>query len=153
MPAMSLQQKLDSDIKDAMRSRDRVRLDAIRGIKAAVMNAEVQANATLTDAQVEEIIARQVRQRRESIEMFTRGNRPDLVTKEQTELAVLLTYLPQQLSADEVRALVRQAAADVGARGPADKGKVMGKLMPQVKGKAEGKMVNEVVTQVLAELA
>ena len=150
---MSLQQKLDSDIKDAMRSRDRVRLDAIRGIKAAVMNAEVQANATLTDAQVEEIIARQVRQRRESIEMFTKGNRPDLVTKEQTELAVLLAYLPQQLSTDEVRALVRQAAADVGARGPADKGKVMGKLMPQVKGKAEGKMVNEVVTQVLAELA
>lgn len=149
---MSLQQKLDEDLKNAMRSRDQIRMDAIRQVKAAVMNAEVQ-QGTLTDAQVEEIISRLVRQRRESIDMFAKGNRQDLVAKETTELNILLAYLPKQLSVEDIRALVKQVAAEVGAHGPADKGKLMGKLMPQVKGKAEGKLVNDVVSQVLAELA
>lgn len=150
---MSLPQKLDADLKDAMRSRDQVRMDAIRQVKAAVTNAEVQQAGPLTDTQVEEIIARLVRQRRESIEMFGKGNRQDLVAKETAELNILLAYLPQQLTPDEIRALVTRAAAETGARGPADKGKLMGKLMPQVKGKAEGKLVNEIVSQVLADLA
>jgi len=149
---MSLKDQLDEDLKQSMRSRDRVRLDAIRQIKAAVTNAEIQHGGNFDDAQVEEIIARIVRQHRESIEAFKKGNRQDLIDTEEAELTVLLPYLPEQMPAEEIAALARQAAKDVGAQGPADKGKIMGKLMPQVKGKADGKVVNDIVTQVMEGL-
>ena len=149
---MALQQKLDDDLKDAMRGRDRLRCDTIRQVKATVTNAEIQQGRSFDDPQVEEILARLVRQHRESIEMFTKGKRQDLVDKEEAELKILLSYLPEQMSADEIMALAKQAAKEVGAQGPADKGKVMGHLMPQVKGKAEGKLVNDVVMEVLAGL-
>lgn len=148
-----MQEKLSKDLLDAMRARDQVRMDTIRQVKGAATNQEIQQNTPLTDAQVEEVIGRLVRQHRESIDMFSKGNRPVLAEKEKAELAVLQSYLPQQLSVEEVTAMARDAAAQVGARGPSDKGKVMGKLMPLVKGKAEGKVVNDAVTEVLARIA
>jgi len=150
---MGLQQKLDDDLKEAMRARDRLRSDTIRQVKTAVTNAEIQQNKPMTDAQIEEVIGRLVRQHRESIAMFSKGGRPELAQKEETELKLLQAYLPEQLTAEQVLELVRQAAKEVGARGLGDRGKVMGKVMPQVKGKADGKAVGDAVAQVLASLA
>ena len=149
---MPIAQQLDADLKDAMRARDQVRLDVIRQLKATAMNAEIKEGKSLDDSGMQEIITRLVRQHRESIEMFAKGGRPELAQKEEAELRVLQSYLPQQMSQADVVALAKQIAAEVGALGPGDKGKVMGKLMPQVKGKAEGKIVNDAVIEVLAAL-
>lgn len=148
-----MQQKLSQDLLAAMRSRNQPRMDVIRQVKATLTNQEIQQASPLTDAQVEEVISRLVRQHRESIEMFAKGNRQELVDKEKAELEVLLAYLPQQLTPEQIRSMAAEAAAQVSARGPADKGKVMSKLMPLVKGKAEGRVVNDVVTEVLTRLA
>lgn len=150
---MSLMEKLEMDLKEAMRGRQQVRLDTLRGVKSTVMNEEIKTNKPVDDAAVLEIIGRLVRQRRESIEMFSKGGRQELAQKEQAELEILQAYLPQQMSPAELRELVQRVAKEVGAHGPGDKGKVMGKLMPQVKGKAEGKAVNDVVSEILASLS
>ena len=136
-----------------MRSRNQAKMDTIRQVKTAATNQEIQQGSPLTDAQMQELIGRLVRQHKESIEMFSKGNRQELVEKEKAQLDVLLSYLPQQMTAEEVAVLARQVSAEVGARGPGDKGKLMAKLMPQVKGKAEGKVVNDVVMDILTGLA
>ena len=148
-----MQERLTKDLTAAMRSRDQARMETIRQVKGAVTYEEIRLGTPLTDAQVEEVIGRLVRQHRESIDMFTKGNRPELADKEKAELEMLLAYLPQQLTPDQLKTLVTAVATEVGARGPSDKGKVMGKLMPQIKGKAEGKAVNDVVMDVLTKLA
>ena len=130
---MSILQQLDADLKDAMRARDQLRLDTIRQVKAAATNEEIRREEALDDTQVEEEIFRLVRQHRESIEMFSKGDRKDLADKEQRELEILLSYLPEQLSPEQIRTLVGEAIEAVGASGPSDKGKVMGSLMPKVK--------------------
>ena len=146
---MSLLERLDQDLKDAMRARDRLRSDTIRQVKAAATNAEIAQNAALTDSQVEELIGKLVRQHHESIEVFTKGNRPELAAKEQTELEILAAYLPKQLSREEILGIVRAAAAEAGATGPGDRGKVM----PMVKGRTDGRIVGEVVGEVLESLS
>ncbi len=150
---MGLQLKLDQDLKDAMRGRDRPRTDVIRQVKASITNQEVKLGSALTESQIEEIVTRLVRQHRESIEMFSKGSRDELVEKETAELNVLLSYLPEQLPTDEIRALAERIADDLGARGPGDRGKLMGKLMPEVKGKAEGKTVGQIADAVLESRA
>lgn len=150
---MGLQQKLDQDLKDAMRGRDRPRIDVIRQVKASITNQEVNLGSALTESQIEEIVTRLVRQHRESIEMFSKGSRDELVEKETAELDVLLSYLPEQLQPDEIRALAERIADELGARGPGDRGKLMGRLMPEVKGKAEGKTVGQIADAVLESRA
>lgn len=150
---MSLRQQIDTDLKDAMRSRDRLRCNVLRQIKSTVINEEFKTEGEFDDAKVQEIVGRLVRQHRESIEIFGKADRADLKETEEAELQILQSYLPEQVSADEVLMLARQAAEAVGARGPSDKGKVMGRLMPQLKGKADGTLVNQVVTDHLAGLA
>ena len=150
---MSLRQQIDADLKDAMRSRDRLRCNVLRQIKSTVINEEFKTEGEFDDAKVQEIVGRLVRQHRESIEIFGKADRADLKETEEAELQILQSYLPEQVSADEVLMLARQAAESVGARGPSDKGKVMGRLMPQLKGKADGTLVNQVVTDHLASLA
>jgi uncharacterized protein YqeY len=120
-------------------------------LRSAIEYEEVARGKELDDAGVLEMVARQVKQHNDSIEMFRRGNRPDLFEKEEAELAILKSYLPPQLSHNELVNLAKEAIAQVGAKGPQDKGKVMGRLMPQVKGKASGNDVNEVVTQLLTQ--
>jgi len=149
---MSLKETLLADQKQALRQGDSVKLSALRLLRSAIEYEEISRGKALDDAGVQEIVARQVKQRRESIEAFRKGNRQDLASKEEAELKVLSAYLPQQMGRDEVRALAQKVMAEVGARGAADKGKVMGRLMPQVKGKADGAVVNEVVTELLAGL-
>jgi uncharacterized protein YqeY len=150
---MSLKDRFDADLKDAMRARDQLRCDTIRSVKAAVINLEVAQTDPVADAAVEEIVTRLVRQHRESIEIYAKADRADLVGKEEAELEILLGYLPEQMSAEAIKELVQRLAAETGVTGPGDKGKLMGVLMPQVKGKAEGKLVNQVVMELLEGLA
>jgi uncharacterized protein YqeY len=145
-----LQEKLMNDLKAAMKGGDKQRKLVISLIRAGIQNAEIAKQKTLDDAGVLDVIAKEARQRRESIAEFKKGNRPDLVAKEEAELAIILEYLPQQISREEIIAAARQVIKEVDAQGPGDKGKVMQKLMPQLKGKAEGSAINEIVTGLLS---
>jgi uncharacterized protein YqeY len=149
---MSLKDKLADDLKDAIRNREESRKTAIRMVTWAVKNAEVEKGTQLADADVIAIIGREAKRRRESIEEFGKAGRDDLVAKEEAELAVLQTYLPEQISRDEIVAAAREVIAEVGAAGPSDKGKVMPVLIGRLAGRAEGREINEVVSELLAAL-
>lgn len=144
---MTIRERLETDIKAAMRSRNQQRLDALRYLKSAINRVEIDTRATLDDAGVVEVVTRQVKDRRDSIRMFEKGNRADLVAKEAADLAVLEEYLPPQLDEAELTRLVEEVIGQVGAVNIRDKGKVMGRLMPQVRGKADGALVNALVTR------
>ena len=150
MGEANLKQKLSDDLKQAMRSGDTVKRGVIRMLTAAIHNAEIARQAKLEDSDILGVIAKEVRQRRESIEAFKQGDRQDLVAKEEAELAVLQEYLPQQLTRDEIVEVVQKVIAEVEATGPGDKGKVMPKLMAQLKGRADGREINEVVSELLS---
>jgi uncharacterized protein YqeY len=144
-----LRGKLPDDLKQAMRSGDTVRRDTLRMLIASVNNAEIAKQSALTDADVLGVVAKEVKRRQESIDAFKKGNRPDLVSKEEAEMAVLQGYLPEQMTRDEIIATAREIITAVGAKGMGDKGKVMQQLMPKLKGKADGKEINDIVTGLL----
>ena len=148
MPS-ALKVRIEGDIKQALRSGDQVRLSTMRMLLSAINYAEMAKMAELDDAGVVAVIAKEIKQRKESIEAFRAGNRPELAAKEEAELSVLQSYMPQQMSRDEITEIVKKIIAEVNAQGPHDKGKVMSKLMPQVRGKADGQEVNAVVTGLL----
>lgn len=148
--SQSLKEKLADDLKQALRGGDKVRVSVIRLVMAAIHNAEIARGGELADSDILGVIAKEVRQRNESIEAFKQGNRQDLVTREEMEMAILQEYLPQQLSRDEIITEARRIIAEVGAQGPGDKGKVMPRLIAQLKGKADGREINAVVTELLA---
>ncbi|HUU08806.1 MAG TPA: GatB/YqeY domain-containing protein [Dehalococcoidales bacterium] len=145
-----LKQKLTDDLKRAMKGGDRVRTSVIRLTLAAIKNTEIARQAGLNDGDILGIIAKQVKQRQESIESFKQGNRPDLVAQEEAEMVILNEYLPQQMSREEVIAEARRVIAELGAAGPGGKGKVMPQLIAQLKGRADGRVINEVVTELLS---
>ncbi|MCL2150561.1 MAG: GatB/YqeY domain-containing protein [Dehalococcoidia bacterium] len=145
----ALKARIEDDVKQALRSGDQVRLSAVRMLLSAVNYAEKAKMAELDDAGVVGVVAREIKQHKESIEAFKNGNRPEMAVKEEAELVVLQAYMPQQMSRAEISELVKKIAAEVGAQGPHDKGKVMSRLMPQVRGKADGQEVNAVVTELL----
>lgn len=144
-----LKKKLNDDLKQAMKGGDVERRSTLRYLMSSIHNAEISKQASLTDADILGIIAKDVKQHNESIEAFKQGNRRDLVEKEEAELAILQAYLPQQMARDEIVEAARRIISQVGAQGPADKGKVMKELMPAMKGRADGKLVNDVVTELL----
>ena len=146
----SLRQKLGDDLKQAMKSGDEVKRSAIRLLMAAITNTEIARQASLEDADILGIIAKEVRQRKESIEAFKQGNRQDLVAREEAEQAILEEYLPQQVTREEIVEAARRIIEEVGAQGPGDKGKVMPRIITQLKGRADGREINEVVTELLA---
>ena len=150
---MSLRDRLEQDLKNAMREGDSGRRTVIRYLRSEIHNQEIARKGELDDEALVGLLGRQAQQRRESIEAFKKGDRQDLVAKEEAELAVIMEYLPEQLSSDEVHDLARQAIADAGASGPQDMGRVMGAIMPQVRGRAEGKAVSAVVAELLREQA
>ncbi len=145
-----LEERLNSDLKQAMRGGDKVRRSVIRLVLAAVQNAEIARKAALEDNDVLGIIAKEARQHQESIEAFKQGNRHDLVAQEEGELAILQEYLPRQMTRDEIVAEARRVIEEVGAQGAGDKGKVMPKLIAQLKGRADGREINAVVTELLS---
>jgi uncharacterized protein YqeY len=149
--AADLKKKISDDIRQAMKSGDTVRRTTLRLLLAAINNAEIAKKAPLEDADILGLIAKEVKNRQESIDAFKQGNRPDLVEKEEAEQTILKAYLPQQLSRDEVVTAAKEVIAAVGAAGPGDKGKVMKELIPKLKGRADGKEINEVVTELLSQ--
>ena len=150
---MSLTEQLQADMKTAMRDGDAHRRDTLRTVIAAVQNAAKEKREPLSDEETLAVITKQVKTRRESIKAFQDAGRDDLADKEQSEIDVLQPYLPEQMSEDEVRALVIEAVAATGATSPRDMGKVMGALMPKVKGRADGKLVSSLVNEELAKAA
>ena len=146
---MSLQEKLEGDLRASMRARDELKLSVIRLARAAIHNQEIDKGKPLQDEEVISVLASQVRQRKERIEEFRKGNRTDMVVREEAELEVLMEYLPEQLSPEEIKGLAQQAIDELGATGPSEKGKVMGLIMPRLKGKADGNVVNQMVSQLL----
>ncbi len=149
---MSLKEQLANDLKDAIRQRDDSRKIAIRMSISAIKNAEIKRGAALSEADVLTLVSREAKQRLESIAEFEKADRRDLVEKERAELEVLKSYLPAQVSRDEIAKAAREVIAEVGAGGPRDKGKVMPVLIGRLAGRAEGREINEVVTELLASL-
>src|SRR3984893_6413383 len=149
---MTLFQRVDLDLKDAMRARDAVRLGVLRMLKSALKYGAIEksgANAELNDADAAQVIRKQVKQRQDSIESFEKGGRPELAEKEKAELAILNSYLPQQLSPDELAKVVRETIAEVGATSKAQMGAVMKALQPKIAGRADGKTLSAEVQKQL----
>ena len=145
----ALKQKLADDLKQAMREGDKVKRSAIRLAIAAIKNTEIARQTALEDGDILGVIAKEIRQRKESIEAFKQGGRQELVAQEEAEMAVLEQYLPQQMSRDEIIAEARRVIDEVGAESIRDKGKVMPQLIARLKGRADGREINEVVTELL----
>ena len=147
---MSLKQQLQDDLKVAMLARDELRKRTLRLTLAAVKNKEVEVGHALSDAEVAQVLQKEAKQRRETLDELARADRPDLAAAEQAELAVLETYLPEQLDRDEIAEQARQVIDETAAKGPRDMGRVMGALMPRLQGRADGKVVSQVVRELLS---
>ena len=147
--AMSLSDRLEAAMRDAMRARDEQRTQTLRMAMAAAHNLKIERRRDLTDEEVVDVLTKQVKQRRESIEMYRAGGREDRAAAEEAEAAILAEFLPEQFGEDEVEALARAAIAETGASTPADLGRVMGRLSPQTRGRADGRLVSDVVRRLL----
>ena len=146
-----LQKRITEDMKLAMKAGDTVKRDTLRMLLSAVKYAEGAKLAPLDEGEILGVISKDVKRHQESIDAFKKGNRPDLVAKEEAEQAILQSYLPRQLSRDEVVKAAQEVIGAVGAKGPGDKGRVMQQLMPKLKGRADGKAINDVVTELLGK--
>lgn len=148
---MTLSERLEAAMRDAMRARDEMRTQTLRMAMAAAHNQKIAKGRDLTDDEVVDVLTKQVKQRRESIDMYRGAGRDDRAAAEESEAAILAEFLPEQLSQDEIEALARDAIAGTGAIGPGDLGRVMGALSPRTKGRADGRAVSDVVRRLLAE--
>ena len=148
---MSFYAEIDAKLKEALKTKDRITLDTLRGLRAAIKNKEVELQRKLTEAEFYQLVAKQIRQREDAIVQFKKGSRLDLAEKEEKELEILKQFMPPPLSDDELEQLVRQVIAEVGAKGPQDMGRVMKEIMPRVSGRADGKRVSALVKQILSE--
>ena len=149
--ATTLQGRLEAAMRDSMRARDEQRTQTLRMAMAAAHNQRIARGRELTDEEVVDVLTKQVKQRRESIDIYRSAGRDDRAAAEEAEAAILAEFLPEQLSEDEVLALARAAIAESGASSPSDVGRVMGTLSPRTKGRADGRMVSEIVRRLLAE--
>jgi len=150
---VNLSDRVDSDLKTAMREKNAVKLGVLRMLKAALTNATIEksgADSELTDAEAIQVIRKQVKQRQDSIESFEKGGRADLAAKEKDELSILQSYLPQGMSADEISKVVRETIAEVGATSKAQMGAVMKALQAKVAGRADGKTLSAEVQRQLS---
>jgi len=150
---MTVPERIDADLKDAMRAKDAAKLGVLRMLKSALKYSAIDkagAEGQLDDAEASQVIRKQVKQRQDSIEQFEKGGRPELAAKEKEELAILNTYLPQGLEADELNALVRETIAEVGATSKAQMGAVMKALQAKVAGRADGKTLSQEVQRQLS---
>ena len=150
---MGLREKLEDDIKSAMRNHDQARLDALRFLKFAVQAVEKDRKSELDDDGMINVATKQASDRRDSIKAFEEGGRDAMAAKEAAELVVLEEFLPPQMSADEIMEIIRSISAEVEVSSIQDKGRLMGKLMPQIRGKADGSVVNQMATEYLESLS
>lgn len=140
---MSVARRLTDDLKSAMVSGDVRRRDVIRFLRSAVKNAEIDRRRDLTDAEIEDVIRTQIKQRRDSVDMFRRGGRDELADEEEAQIVILLAYLPQQIDDQELREIVRVQADTLGVSGPRDMGRLMPALIAATNGRAEGRMLSQ----------
>lgn len=148
---MSLKLRLSNDLKEAMKEKDHLRKNVVTMIRSDIKQVEVDKRVELNDEDVIDIISRQVKQRKDALEEFTKGGREDLVSETQEELNILMTYLPEQLSEEEIANIVSETIGEIQATTMKDMGKVMAALMPKLKGRADGKLVNQYVKQNLQQ--
>ena len=148
---MSLRDDISKEVIAALKAGEKLKLSTLRLLLSAIKYKEVDLKRPLTDEETRQIIATLIRQRHDSVEQFRKGGRPELADKEEAEIDILRAYLPAQMSEDELRAVVKEAAVNAGATGPGDMGKLMKAVMPLVKGKAEGKAVSDMVKEVLGQ--
>lgn len=151
---MSLKERLEQDMKEAMKAREagKTRLSVVRMARAAIKNEEIERGHPLSDDEVLQVLAREKRQRQEALEEYRRAGRQDLVEQMEAEIQVLASYLPEPLSKAELTLLAEEVIAQVGARGPQDMGKVMGQLMPRIRGRAEGSDASRIVRELLGRV-
>ena len=150
--AISLKERLDGDLKDAMRNKDSIRRTVLRTIISEIRNAEIAKQEALDDEGVLVVMTKQAQQRRDSIEAFKSASRSDLVESESAELKIISGYLPEQLSEDEIEVVITEVISQVEAKGSSDMGNVMKEIMQRVRGRADGKMVSAIVTSRLKEM-
>ncbi len=148
---MALAQRLEQDLKTALRAGDAVRVSTIRLARAAIHNEEIEHGRQLSDDEIRVVLRKEAKRRREAIEMFERGSRDDLVAKESLELAIITEYLPAAMSPEELRKIVAEGIAEVRATARKDTGKVMAFVMPRVAGRADGQTVNRIVQEMLPD--
>jgi len=147
---MSLEQKIRGDLEQALRNKDALRCSVFRMALSSIRNAEIAQQKTLDDSGILVVLEKEAKMRRESIEAFEKGNRPDLVAKEKAELAIILEYMPEQMTREEIVATARKVISELGATSQKDRGKVMSQLMPQLRGRAQGQEVSDVVSELLS---
>lgn len=148
---VTLKERLQEDLKTAMKSRDQLRLSVIRLAKAAIMNLEIAKGHELSDQEVIEVLVKETKQRNDAIPEYEKANRADIVDNLQKEIKILYEYLPMQLTETELREIIQVTIHEVGATGKKEMGKVMAALMPKIKGRADGKLVNQIVTSLLGD--
>ena len=146
---MSLKNRLLEDMKIAMKEKDSIKKNTVQMVRSAVLQVEKDNKVTLDDDGIIEVIAKEVKKRKDSLPDFEKSGRQDLVDALKAEIDVLLGYLPQQLTEEELEVIVRQAVADTGAASAKDMGKIMQAVMPQVKGRADGKLINQIAKRIL----
>ncbi|WP_068784920.1 GatB/YqeY domain-containing protein [Paenibacillus phocaensis] len=146
---MNLSERLNEDMKQAMKSQDKFKLSTIRMVRATMKNLEIDLKRTLNDNEVLDILSREIKQRKDALQEFEKAGRDDLAEQVKAEAEILAVYLPEQLSEEEIKVIVQQTIQETGASSKAEIGKVMSALMPKVKGRADGKLVNQTVQQLL----
>lgn len=147
---MTLKQQIDLDLISALKSKDEIKSSSLRMLKSAIKNKEIALGKELPDNEIQEIISKEIKQRKDAKEQFLAGNRPELAQKEQAEAEILKSYLGQQLSESEITIIVQNTINKIGATTSQDMGKIMAILMPQVKGKADGSLVSKIVRDKLS---
>jgi hypothetical protein len=147
---MSLYDDIILDLKKSIKEQDKGRLSVLRGVKSAIKNKQVELREELTDDQIRGVLSSEIKKRKEAIEKFGQGLRQDLVDKEEEELRILSSYLPPQLSTEEIKGVVTQAIEEISASGPKDLGRVMKSVMPKLAGRADGREVNRITQELLS---
>jgi uncharacterized protein len=146
---MTLRERLDNDLKSAMKSRESLRVSVLRMLRSEIRYKEIERGESLTDDDIAQVVAKESKKRQESVEQYEKAGRTELAEKEAAEKKILFEYLPVQMDEAAIAGIVREVISELQARSKADKGKVMGALMPKVRGKADGAMVNRIVDQLL----
>lgn len=146
---MNLSERLNDDMKQAMKSQEKFKLTTIRMIRSSIKNLEIDLKRPLEDAEVLDILSREIKQRKDSLQEFEKAGRDDLTKDVAAEIEIISVYLPQQLTEEEIKLLVQQTIQETGASSKAELGKVMSALLPKTKGRADGKLVNTFVQQFL----
>ncbi|HBT38569.1 MAG: GatB/YqeY domain-containing protein [Thermotoga sp. 50_1627] len=147
---MDLKSRLNQDLKEALKAKDEVKLRTVRMLLAAIKNFEVEKMTPVTDEDIFQIMSKEIKKRQEAIEMYEKGGRQDLAQAERQEIEVIQSYMPKQLSEEEIKEIAKKVISELNLKGPKDVGVAMKAIMPQVKGRADGKLVNRIVSELLS---